>query len=474
MGQKFLNYTKTRQNHWNQVAIQRDSWKTPRVNYHIRLNSFIQNIIPKNSRVLEIGSGQGQLLASLEPSLGVGVDFSHEMIKKAQNKYPNLHFITADAHFLPLNHKFDYVIISDLLNDVWDIQRILEGLHQVITPETRIIVNFFSRVWQPVLTIARKLKLATPLLEQNWITLEDFRSLAKITDYEIVQNWREILWPLPIFSQLFNRFIVKLWPFNHLALTNVLVIRPTGKRWQGIKPPTVSVIVPARNEAENIEPIFQRIPKMGKETELIFVEGHSTDSTFEKIEKTIKKYTHINAKVYQQTGKGKGDAVRLGFAQASGDIFMILDADMTVPPKDLERFYQAIVQNKGEFINGVRLVYPMEENAMRVLNFLGNKFFTIVFSWLLGQTIRDTLCGTKVLWRSDYEIIAANRSYFGELDPFGDFDLLFGAARRNLKIVEIPIRYREREYGETNIKRWKHGSLLLRMVMLSAKKIKFI
>jgi glycosyltransferase involved in cell wall biosynthesis len=213
---------------------------------------------------------------------------------------------------------------------------------------------------------------------------------------------------------------------------------------------------------------------MGGGTEIIFVEGHSKDDTYATIESEIRKRPQVDCKLYRQTGKGKGDAVRLGFEKANGDILMILDADLTVAPSDLPRFYEAIASGKGEFINGVRLVYPMENEAMRFFNLLGNKFFSWAFTWLLGQPTKDTLCGTKVLWRSDYARIAQNRSYFGNFDPFGDFDLLFGAAKLNLKIVEVPIRYGARRYGETNIKRWTHGWLLLRMVFFAARRIKFV
>jgi glycosyltransferase involved in cell wall biosynthesis len=213
---------------------------------------------------------------------------------------------------------------------------------------------------------------------------------------------------------------------------------------------------------------------MGGGAEIVFVEGHSTDETFETIEAAIRNHPEVNARLYRQQGKGKGDAVRLGFEKAVGEILMILDADLTVAPADLVRFYDAITTGKGEFINGVRLVYPMENEAMRFFNLVGNKFFGWAFSWLLGQPIKDTLCGTKVLWRTDYLRIAQNRSYFGDFDPFGDFDLLFGAAKLNLKIVEIPIRYAARRYGTTNIERWKHGWILLRMVLFAARRIKFV
>src|SRR6185369_8119798 len=237
---------------------------------------------------------------------------------------------------------------------------------------------------------------------------------------------------------------------------------------------TVSVVVAARNEEGNIEQVIRRTPQLGGGTELIFVEGGSRDNTYAAIEKAIADHPDRAIKLFRQSGTGKGDAVRTGFANATGEILMILDADLTVPPEDLPRFYDAIVNGKGDFINGVRLVYPMEDQAMRLANVFGNKFFSIAFSWMLGQPIKDTLCGTKVLRRSDYELLAANRGYFGEFDPFGDFDLLFGAAKLNLKIVDLPVRYRERTYGETNIQRWKHGWLLLKMVMFAARKLKFV
>ena len=251
-----------------------------------------------------------------------------------------------------------------------------------------------------------------------------------------------------------------------------MLARPLNK--PAPKQPTVSVVVAARNESGHIEELITRIPEMGGGTEIIFVEGNSTDDTFEMIEKTIAAHPERNAKLLKQPGKGKGDAVRAGFDIATGDILMILDADIMVPPEDLPRFFEPMADNSAEFVNGVRLVYPIQDDAMRFLNLIGNKSFSWAFSWLLGQSIRDTLCGTKVLWRTDYQRIADNRSYFGDFDPFADFDLLFGAARLNLKIPEVPIRYRARRYGDTNISRWRHGVLLLRMVAFAARRIKFI
>ena len=291
-----------------------------------------------------------------------------------------------------------------------------------------------------------------------------------LAGFDVIRNTQEILWPLPL-GGFANRFLVRLWPFREMALSNLVIARPMPER---APLPIVSVLIPARNEAGNIKSIFERTPQMGRETELVFVEGHSKDDTYAAIEREIAANPSTPSLLLRQTGIGKADAVRAGFAQARGDILMILDADLTVPPEDLPRFYEALVSGTGEFINGVRLVYPMEKEAMRTLNFLGNKFFSLAFSWLLGQPIKDTLCGTKVMWKSDYEKIAANRSYFGDFDPFGDYDLIFGAAKLNLKIIDLPIRYRERTYGSTNISRWKHGVLLLRMVAFAARRIKFV
>lgn len=467
-------FTHTRQELWDRTAIASSKRKDWSHYYHHRLEQVFRFLIPKGSRVLEVGCGQGDLLASVQAEYGVGIDFSNEMIQLASVRHPQQTFLQFDAHQMPVFEKpFDFVILSDLVNDVWDVQTILNQLKPLVHPQSRIILNIYNRLWEIPLKIAQGIGVAKPLTYQNWLTNKDMQNLLELCGFEIIRTWHEILFPLsiPLLSPFFNHFLARLWPFNHLCMTNFMIARP--------KPPqkntqaSVSVIVPARNEAGNILEIFERVPQMGSFTELIFVEGHSHDNTFETIQKTQPLFNYP-CQIFQQSGVGKGDAVRLGFQKARGDILMILDADLTVPPEDLPRFYDAITQGNGDFINGVRLVYPMEKEAMRFLNFLGNKFFSMAFSWLLGQSIKDTLCGTKVIWKTDYEKIAQNRSYFGDFDPFGDFDLIFGAAKLTLKIIDIPIRYRERRYGTTNIQRWKHGLLLLRMLGVAARRLKFI
>jgi ubiquinone/menaquinone biosynthesis C-methylase UbiE len=469
-------YQQDRILHWDSIAAQMDTWSGWGCYYHQRLAQVYRFLVPPGRKVLEVGCGRGDLLAALEPGIGVGIDFSEEMLHRARKRHPGLRFLCADAHTLKLNETFDAILLSDLANDLWDVQMVLERLWPLATPHTRIIINSYSRLWELPLELAGKLGLAKPNLYQNWLTVEDISNLLHLTEYEVVRHWEEILLPLPVplVANLLNRFSVKTWPFNNLALTNFILARPKMQPRKPEKKPVVSVIIPARNEAGNIPKIFARTPEMGAGTELIFVEGHSRDNTYAAIKQEITAHPDRRCKLLRQTGVGKGDAVRLGFAEARGDILMILDADLTVPPENLPRFYQVLRSGKGEFANGVRLVYPMEKQAMRFLNLLGNKFFNLAFSWLLGQPIKDTLCGTKALWKTDYDLIAANREYFGSFDPFGDFDLLFGAAKLGLKIVDLPIRYRERIYGTTNIDRWRHGWLLLKMVFLAARRIKFV
>ncbi|MGB8982982.1 MAG: glycosyltransferase [Anaerolineales bacterium] len=464
-------YQQGRIAHWDAMARKRSSWHGMGGWYHRRLQQIYRFHVSPNQNVLEVGCAEGDLLAALQPARGVGIDFSEEMIACARQRHPELTFLQADAHDLSgLNETFDVIILSDLVNDLWDVQRVFEQLKPLCTPHTRILINFYSRLWQFPLSLARKLNLASSNLYQNWLTREDVNGLLRLAGFETIRVTQEILWPLPL-GGFANSFLVRLWPFYGLALSNLVIARPTPER---APEAVVSIIVPARNEAGNIKAIFERIPQMGSATELVFVEGHSKDDTYAAIEREMAAHPATPSLLLRQPGIGKADAVRLGYAKARGDVLMILDADLTVPPEDLPRFYEALVSGKGEFINGVRLVYPMEKEAMRTLNFLGNKFFSMAFSWLLGQPIKDTLCGTKVLWKRDYEKIAANRSYFGDFDPFGDYDLIFGAAKLNLKIIDLPIRYRERTYGSTNISRWKHGMLLLRMVAFAARRIKFV
>ncbi len=446
------------------------SWAS--IGYRAMLAHYYGLLIPADASVLEVGCGTGELLARLKAGRRVGIDLSEKQIEVARLRAPECEFHVQAAEALELRERFDIIIISDTLNFAADVQQVLEKLHPVSHPGTRLIVNYPSALWRPVFAIGRAFGLNSSAPQSNWLATADVLGLMELADWSALTEQPRILCPVRALGigDFINRWLAPVLPW--FCLTVFCVARSRRGRESG--PFTVSVIIPARNEAGNIEAAVRRTPNMGAGTELVFVEGHSKDNTWEEIERVSRENPGLRIKILRQTGQGKGDAVRAGFAIAEGDLFMILDADLTVPPEELPKFYEAVASGRAEFANGSRLVYPMEKAAMRFLNMCANKAFGILFTWILGQPLKDTLCGTKVLRRADYERVAANRAYFGEFDPFGDFDLLFGAAHLNMKIVDVPVRYRDRTYGSTNIHRWRHGWLLLRMVLFAARKLKFV
>lgn len=464
--------------YFDQQAPQRAKGSLLNAYYWKDIYQYIDYFIDESSSVLEIGCGTGDLLHNLKANQKTGIDFSSAMITEAQKKYPGIQFKEGTAENLDSSVKYDVIILSNLVGYLHDVQAVFTELNKVCHERTKIIVNYYSKLWEPALSLAEKLGLKTPGPQQNWLTQQDLNNLLYLAGFDVYRSNRRMLLPvyIPLISPLFNRYIAKLPIFRSLCINHFSFAQPRlSYSADDVKDRySTTVVIPARNESGNIENAILRMPKFGKHIEIIFVEGNSTDDTWETIQKVQEKYKdQYDIKITQQDGKGKGDAVRKGYAMATGDILMILDADLTVPPEDLPKFYNALATGKGGFINGSRLVYAMDKNAMRFLNMLGNKFFSWAFSWLLEQPFRDTLCGTKVMFRDDYIKLISNRKFFGEFDPFGDFDLIFGAYKLNLKIVEVPIRYKERTYGDTNISRFKHGLILLRMCAFASRKIKF-
>jgi SAM-dependent methyltransferase len=465
---------------YGRLAAQREKWQRRNRAYYRNIERLMRFIVPEGASVLEIGSGLGDLLAALKPAEGVGVDQSPQLVELAQQRHPELRFVVADAETLEApelaGRTFDYVVLSDTVGALADVWAAFRSLRRVCHAGTRVIITYYNFLWEGVLALGETLGLKMPIPAQNWLGMEDLTNLLELNHFEVIRKGMAQLLPvgIPVIAPLVNRYLAPLPGLRHLALTEFLVARLAG----GGEPIrtreySCSVIVPCKNEQGNIDEIVARTPEMGSGTEIIFVDGNSTDGTVEAIQKHLDAKTRPRMKlIHQGDGRGKGDAVRKGFAAATGDMLFILDADLTVAPEDLPKFYAAIAEGRGEFINGSRLAYPMEGQAMRFLNMVGNKAFGVALSGILQQRLKDTLCGTKVLLRKDYERIARARGFFGDFDPFGDFDLIFGAAKQNLRIVELPVRYRARRYGETKISRWRNGATLLRMTALAYRKFK--
>jgi SAM-dependent methyltransferase len=456
---------------FDELAEDDARWSKRTHGYHDLITAVHQSIVQTNASVLEIGSGGGDLLASLAPARGVGIDVSPNMVELARANHPGLHFEVGAGEDAELNETFDYVVLSDLLPFVNDLLGLFRNVSRHSHRDTRIVVHSYSELWRPALRLLELLRLKRRTPMRNWVNAGDVENFLQLAGLESVTTVRRILLPMkiPILSTFFNGFLANLWIIRHLCLTYWIVARVQPGREER---PSVSIVVPAKNEQGMIERIVDDTPELGSRSELIFVEGHSNDGTADEIRRQIELHPEREIRYIEQTGRGKGDAVRVAFEQARYDVLIILDADLTVRPSTLPSFIDALETGRAEFVNGSRLVYDLEPGAMRFLNILGNKAFSLVFSALLDQPVKDTLCGTTALERRRYEQIAAGRSYFGDFDPFGDFDLLLGAARLNLKIVDLPVRYHARTYGDTKISRFRHGWLLVYMAVFAFWKLK--
>jgi len=389
-----------------------------------------------------------------------------KLISKVKGNLNKTIVIEGNNDLKKVKTKFDLIILKNSTAYVDDVQTLFKKIKKIMTPSARILIIYYNPLWEPLLNLASILGWRKKVSPQNWLDQNDISNLLQLTDYEIITSQKRLLLPINIdlISDFVNKFIAHLPIINSLCLTTWVVAKQKIPKWRDY---SISIIIPARNEERNIPKIIPSIPKFGKWQEIIFVEGHSRDKTWEKIQEEVKRKKRRKPKVkaFKQKGLGKADAVRLGFSKAQGDILIIYDADRTVDAKDLIKFYDILSSGKGDFVNGSRLVYPMEKDAMRTLNKIGNEIFSWIFTWILGQKFKDTLCGTKAMFKKDYEIITKNRRSFRKVDPFGDFDLIFGAVESNLKIIELPVRYKQRLYGSTNISRIKHGLLLAKMTL---------
>ena len=447
--------------------------------FHREVNRLVAAQVAQNSRVIDVGCSDGALISACSARQAAGIDVDTEILGSAAGELSDVTWIARpveEVESAPLEDA-DYVVLSMVLDEVYDAQPVLEQVHEWCEPETRVVVVTYSRLWRPLLRVAEFLRLKVRKPYENYLPRQEVSNLLELSGFEITKEQDGILIPvwIPLLSRLVNRWLAPLPLLRALCLVRVTVARPMRLRLGGVD--SVSIVIAARNEAGHIRELVDRIPRLAPRQEIVFVEGGSTDDTWDRIQEEVARPPRRDGETVialRQTGKGKGDAVRAGFAAATGDVLLILDADISVPPEELPRFVEALGSDACEFANGSRLVYPMESKAMRFLNILGNKFFGAVFTYLLGQPVRDTLCGTKVLWLRDYEQIAAKRSRLGEFDPFGDFDLLFGASALGLRIRDIPVHYKERTYGETNISRFRHGLMLIRMASVAAARIKFI
>lgn len=461
---------------YRQNALIRKSWVEKNKYYYDYIARILRLIVEPHQKVLLMKSDLGDFLGAVEPTFGLGLDYCQELVDLAQKRYPRFVFRSADFENLELNECFDYVLVVNLLDDIVDVCKHFKELHKLTDERTRIVIVNHNYLWYPLLKLGERLGLKMKQPALNWLSLDDVKNLLYLAGFEVVKGSRFILFPkyIPVLSWLLNRIVANLPFVNKLCFLQVSIAKKIPLALP-LNVYSVSVVSPCRNEQGNIEGIVTRIPEMGKWTELILVDDKSTDDTKEEIKRFMKKFPQKRIKLVEGPGINKARAVWAGFAQAEGDILMILDGDLTVLPEELPYFYNAIASQRGEFINGSRMMYQMEKDAMRPFNVVGNKFFSLVFSYLLDRTVKDTLCGTKVFFRKDYKRMQKFFGGWGVEDRWGDYELLFSASRINLKIVDLPVHYVSRTYGETKMKRRLYNaSIMLKMCWAAFKKFKYV
>lgn len=419
--------------------------------FYERLKRTLRYIVEPGKRVLELRCETGHLLAAVEPAYGVGVEISGAMVEVAQQAYPALHFVKSELQDLELAETFDYIIFSHIFDTV-DILQTFERIRRHCTPDTQVIVVNYNQIWEPLLEFASRIGLRAKFVEPNWVSENDVRGFLKLAGFRPVRKYRQMLLPkwIPLLGNFLNGFVGRLPGIRRLCLLQIMVAQPMREplREEDL---SVSVIIPCRNEAGNIEQAVNRVPQMGRHTEILFCDDKSTDTTADEVKRMQDLRRDKDIRLIEGPGIGKAENVWTGFRAARGQALMILDADLTVMPEELPMFLRALAGGRGDFVNGSRLVYPMQENAMKFSNMLGNKFFGLVFSFLLDQRIKDTLCGTKVLWKKDWLRMERNLGSWGIQDLWGDYELLFGASKLHLEIVEVPVHYQERIHGVTKM-----------------------
>jgi len=465
--------------HLAKIASRREGWIQRNKYYYQLLNQLLRFLVEPQKKVLSVRCGTGTLLAAVAPLEGKGTDICAEIVDIARQQNPAFNFAVVfpdkDEFQQAFNRdeKFDYILFNDI-GDTVDVLQAFQNLRPLCWRHTRVLITTYNHLWEPLVTFAERIGMKVPRTEQNWLSVADIRNLMKLAGFEALETHRIVLLPkhVPLLSSFLNRFCARLPFFNKLCMTQVIVGRMLPQRIPK-RELSVSVIIPCKDEKGNVEDAVRRIPRLAGQTEIIFCDDHSTDGTLEEVMRVRSLYSEQHIRLEYGPGICKSKNVWTGFNAATGDILMILDADLTTMPEELGYFLDVIASGQAEFVNGSRLIYPVPKGAMNAANMLGNKVFSVAFTYLLGQRVKDTLCGTKVLWRSDWERIKPMLGSWGTEDRWGDYELLFGAAKLNLKILDLPVHYQERIYGSTKMtKVFRHGLIMLKMCWHGFLKLK--
>ncbi|MBF0216185.1 MAG: glycosyltransferase [Candidatus Omnitrophica bacterium] len=447
------------------IAKSYDEWRKKNRYFYESIEGFLKKRVASGARVLEIGCRTGDYLAAVEPSYGVGLDISPEMVKIARGKYPRYKFEYSTLGSYDSSEKFDYILLVNVLGYVNDVTSLLENVSRFCHPTTKIIITTINPWWDFILTMSEKLQAKMPSAPHNYLDRSCLFKIIESLDFSRISSGYMLLCPkrIPVLSFLLNTIGTRTIGLNKLSFVQYTILRPLSGSNTDLGY-GCSVVIPCYNEEGNIASAVKRVPRMGRETEIIVVDDGSKDGTAAIARGLVNEMDGVKLVSYSPN-RGKGYAVKQGFDAAENEVIMILDADMSVPPEELPRFFRLLNKGLCSFVNGTRMVYPMQDRAMKKLNLLGNKFFSGVMTFLTGQQLTDTLCGTKALYKKDYKRIKMG------VDKWGDFDLLFGAAKNGDKILEVPVHYKSRKAGVSKMKTLSHGIHLTKVCIRGFKEL---
>ena len=453
--------------YFEHVAPDWEHWQKRNSFYHATISNLIAGMIPPSSRVLELGCGLGDLLASLNPSSGIGLNVAQGLTDRASQKHPRLEFHTSDVDSAGLPRSFEpqYIVMTNMLDYVHDIWDVMGSLKPAVHEHTLLIITTNNPLWAPLLRLASNLKLRFPESPRNFITNRDICSVLHLQGFDIVEEGLTLPVPkrIPVLGDLINAIVPEVPVLRFVSSLQYIAARPRIPR----PPLSCSVVIPCHNEADNIQECLRRVPNIGTRTEIVVVDDGSTDDTCQRVKEVMAADSRVRLIVLEKN-QGKASAVRAGFEAAEGDVLMILDADMAVTPEELPKFLTPLQDGTADLVNGTRLIYPMHGKAMKVANFLGNKGFCFLASKVIRQRVSDTLCGTKAFLKRDFV-----RMPISGTEHWGDFDLLFGAARLKLRILEIPVHYTERRAGKSKMRAMIEGWSFLWSCLTGWRSLRF-
>ncbi len=409
------------------------------------ISTFLNNCLDHTKNIFIFCAGNS--------ILGQNIDSNKIFIKEIDEQYQikhkdNIHYVNENIENILSD--CDTVVISDIEHQLNPAKNLL-NLSRIVGDNTKIILLSKNMVWMILIKILKLFFSFSPK-KNNFLPSSYLDNLYSSCNLELIRQEKIIALPIniPFLTKIINR-IFRLPLLNFFCMSNIAILKKKIKNSSNHKDLKISFIIPCKNEQDNIKVFEQKINENTEPDEYLFGDDNSSDKTSDEIDKLIEKLSDKKIIKYNGPGICKSENVYKGIDLSSGDIIVIYDADHTVSFEDIKFSVSIMKKTNVDFINCTRMIYPQKDGAMKFANFIGNTIFASLFSLLFKKKITDTLCGTKIFYKKDWEKIKENTSQWGMKDLWGDFDLLIGAYKNNLKITEVPVTYYERRENETKM-----------------------